>query len=86
MVRICMTLTVMEKRSLQPFGRYCKGLLPRQHQWWSCVRNVYGAGAMGSVGGCGADANSGKTTITISGGRIGYDGDGKWTYIWCCPR
>ena len=38
------------------------------------VHNVYGAGAMGSVGG-GADANSGKTTINISGGRIGYDGN-----------
>ncbi len=37
------------------------------------VHNVYGAGAMGSVGG-GVEANSGKTTITISGGRIGYDG------------
>ena len=37
------------------------------------VHNVYGAGAMGSVGG-GADATSGKTTINISGGRIGYDG------------
>ncbi len=40
------------------------------------VHNVYGAGAMGSVGG-GADAASGKTTINISGGRIGYDGDGN---------
>ena len=37
------------------------------------VHNVYGAGAMGSVGG-GADATSGKTTINITGGRIGYDG------------
>ena len=40
------------------------------------VHNVYGAGAMGSVGG-GADATSGKTTITISGGRVGYDGEGN---------
>ena len=40
------------------------------------VHNVYGAGAMGSVGG-GAEATSGKTTINISGGRIGYDGDGN---------
>ena len=40
------------------------------------AHNVYGAGAMGSVGG-GADATSGKTTINISGGRIGYDGDGN---------
>lgn len=40
------------------------------------VHNVYGAGAMGSVGG-GADATSGKTTINVTGGRIGYDGDGN---------
>ena len=40
------------------------------------MHNVYGAGAMGSVGG-GADANSGKTTINVTGGRIGYDGDGN---------
>ena len=38
------------------------------------VRNVYGAGAMGSVG-TASDANSGKTTITVTGGRIGYDGN-----------
>ena len=37
------------------------------------VHNVYGAGAMGSVG-TASDASSGKTTINISGGRIGYDG------------
>ena len=40
------------------------------------VHNVYGAGAMGSVGG-GAVDNSGKTTINVTGGRIGYDGDGN---------
>ena len=40
------------------------------------VHNVYGAGAMGSVGNA-SDAESGKTTINISGGRIGYDGDGN---------
>ena len=38
------------------------------------VRNVYGAGAMGSVGTAG-DANTGKTTINVTGGRIGYDGN-----------
>ena len=38
------------------------------------VRNVYGAGAMGSVG-TASDATSGKTTITVTGGRIGYDGN-----------
>lgn len=37
------------------------------------VHNVYGAGAMGSVGNA-SDATSGKTTINISGGRIGSDG------------
>ena len=36
------------------------------------VHNVYGAGAMGSVG---TDASGGKTTVIISGGRIGYDGN-----------
>ena len=37
------------------------------------VRNIYGAGAMGSVGT--ADVpNSGNTTITISGGTVGVDG------------
>lgn len=35
------------------------------------VHNVYGAGAMGSVG---TDTSGGKTTVSISGGRIGYDG------------
>ena len=38
------------------------------------VHHVYGAGAMGSVG-TDTDENSGKTTINISGGRIGYDGN-----------
>ena len=36
------------------------------------VHNVYGAGAMGSVGNGGS---GGKTTVNISGGRIGYDGN-----------
>ena len=38
------------------------------------VRNVYGAGAMGSVG-TASDATSGKTTIRVTGGRIGYNGN-----------
>ena len=41
------------------------------------VRNVYGAGAMGSVGktnSTGAIVSGGLTTITISGGQIGVDG------------
>ncbi len=37
------------------------------------VHNVYGAGAMGSVGG-GTTTDAGKTTINVTGGRIGYDG------------
>jgi len=40
------------------------------------VHNVYGAGAMGSVGNA-SDPTSGRTTINISGGRIGYNGDGN---------
>ena len=45
------------------------------------VHNVYGAGAMGSVGRTDITNNvptttGGKTTITISGGRIGDDGVG----------
>ena len=40
------------------------------------VRNVYGAGAMGSVGKTNTDGtiNGGQTTINISGGIIGVDG------------
>ena len=38
------------------------------------VRNVYGAGAMGSVGG-GTTTDAGKTSINVTGGRIGYDGN-----------
>ena len=37
------------------------------------VRNVFGAGAMGSVGTAGV-ATTGKTTINVSGGTIGVDG------------
>ena len=45
------------------------------------VHNVYGAGSMGSVGRTDIENNvptttGGKTTITISGGRIGDDGIG----------
>jgi len=42
------------------------------------VRNVYGAGAMGSVGKYDANGvitSGGKTTIEINGGRVGYDGN-----------
>ena len=41
------------------------------------VRNVYGAGAMGSVGG-GSGNSSGKTNVTITGkAQIGVDGEGN---------
>ena len=36
------------------------------------VHNVYGAGAMGSVG---SSTTGGKTTVSVSGGRVGYDGN-----------
>ena len=42
------------------------------------VHNVYGAGAMGSVGATdntGAITSGGKTTIAISGGTVGFDGN-----------
>lgn len=40
------------------------------------VRNVYGAGAMGSVGIANTDGTitNGKTTIVVSGGTVGVDG------------
>ncbi|MBO7115784.1 MAG: hypothetical protein J6V87_01900 [Prevotella sp.] len=43
------------------------------------LHNVYGAGAMGSVGKTNTDGSltGGKTTVTITGGRIGYDGNGN---------
>ena len=52
------------------------------------VRNVYGAGAMGSVGTMTSTTtngystlifagNTGKTTVAISGGTVGVDGDGN---------
>ena len=42
------------------------------------VHNVYGAGALGSVGRTNADGTTsgGKTTIEISRGQVGDDGDG----------
>ena len=37
------------------------------------LRNIYGGGAMGSVGGSTTVANAGKTTINIYGGTLGTD-------------
>ena len=44
----------------------------------SVLHNIYGAGALGSVGKYDANGvitSGGKTTIEISGGRVGYDGN-----------
>ena len=67
-----------------PLAGVVKGTTTINISGGQVVHNVYGAGAMGSVGG-GAEANSGKTTINVSGGRIGYDGDGNG-YIFGAAR
>ena len=64
------------KDAYNPLAGIVKGTTTINITGGQVVHNVYGAGAMGSVGG-GAEATSGKTTINISGGRIGYDGDGN---------
>ena len=64
------------KDKYNPLAGIVKGTTTVNITGGQVVHNVYGAGAMGSVGG-GAEANSGKTTINISGGRIGYDGNGN---------
>ena len=64
------------KDKYNPLAGIVKGTTTVNITGGQVVHNVYGAGAMGSVGG-GAEATSGKTTINITGGRIGYDGDGN---------
>ena len=64
------------KDAYNPLAGIVKGTATVNITGGHVVHNVYGAGAMGSVGG-GVDATSGKTTINISGGRIGYDGVGN---------
>ncbi len=49
------------------------------------LRNVYGAGSMGSVGND-TDAESGKTTITINGGTIGRTEDSDHGHIFGGPK
>ena len=61
------------KDAYNPLAGIVKGTTTINITGGQVVHNVYGAGAMGSVGG-GAEATSGKTTINITGGRIGYDG------------
>ena len=63
------------KDAYNPLAGIVKGTTTINIAGGQVVHNVYGAGAMGSVGS--AEANSGKTTINITGGRIGYDGDGN---------
>ncbi len=65
-----------KKDAYNPLAGIVKGTATVNITGGHVVHNVYGAGAMGSVGG-GAEATSGKTTINISGGRIGYNGDGN---------
>ena len=64
------------KDSYNPLAGIVRGTATVNITGGQVVHNVYGAGAMGSVGNV-SDAESGKTTINISGGRIGYDGDGN---------
>ena len=64
------------KDKYNPLAGIVKGTTTINITGGQVVHNVYGAGAMGSVGG-GAEANSGKTTINVTGGRIGYNGDGN---------
>ena len=64
------------KDSYNPLAGIVRGTTTVSITGGQVVHNVYGAGAMGSVGNA-SDATSGKTTINISGGRIGYDGDGN---------
>ena len=64
------------KDSYNPLAGIVRGTATVNITGGQVVHNVYGAGAMGSVGNA-SDAESGKTTINISGGRIGYDGDGN---------
>lgn len=65
-----------DKDSYNPLAGIVRGTATVNITGGQVVHNVYGAGAMGSVGNA-SDAESGKTTINISGGRIGYDGDGN---------
>ena len=64
------------KDAYNPLAGIVKGTTTINITGGQVVHNVYGAGAMGSVGNA-SDAESGKTTINISGGRIGYDGEGN---------
>ena len=64
------------KDSYNPLAGIVRGTATVNITGGQVVHNVYGAGAMGSVGNA-SDAESGKTTISITGGRIGYDGNGN---------
>ena len=60
--------------SYNPLAGIVRGTTTINIKGGHVVRNVYGAGAMGSVGG-GTTDEAGKTTINVKGGRIGYDGN-----------
>ena len=62
------------KDAYNPLAGIVKGTATINIKGGHVVHNVYGAGAMGSVGG-GTTTDAGKTTITVTGGRIGYDGN-----------
>ena len=49
------------------------------------LRNIYGAGSMGSVGND-TDAESGKTTVTINGGTIGSAEDSDHGHVFGGPK
>ena len=63
------------KDAYNPLAGIVKGTTTINIKGGHVVHNVYGAGAMGSVGGNTAVTDNGKTTITVTGGRIGYDGN-----------
>ncbi len=67
------TATDGEGDSYNPLAGIVQGTATVTIDGGYIVHNVYGAGAMGSVGG-GTTTDAGKTTVAISGGRIGYDG------------
>ena len=61
------------KDTYNPLAGIVRGTTTVNIRGGQVAHNVYGAGAMGSVGGS-TDAGAGKTTINITGGRIGDDG------------
>ena len=69
------SFAVGSKDTYNPLAGIVRGTTEVNIRGGQVAHNVYGAGAMGSVGGS-TDEGAGKTTINITGGRIGDDGDG----------